>query len=152
MGKIILKIKGQEPKTHEVEELTVNGFKKGMKIVKKILDEFKNNGNLQDLLAIMTTSDEGLTEEDLVLKDNKFGESLANSFGFLVEEVPELITSLLAVVTDVEEEILDNQPIETLFDLFDQFVEVNDMEKLVKRVKKSLALTQIKWQIAKTTK
>lgn len=145
MTKVQLKING-EVKPFEIEEVTVKQFKKAIKVIKTIIEEFKGNSKIGDFMEFLTKLDNDKSKKSSS-KDTEFGVQLAESFDFLLEEVPEQMVVLLAVISGIDEDTLDNQPVGTLFDIFDGIVEVNDIEKLVARGKKSLALTKVRWSV-----
>lgn len=143
MTKVQLKING-EIKPFEIEEVTIKQTKKAIKVIKTIIEEFKGNSKIGDFMEFLTKLD-GDKDKKSNVKDTEFGIQLAESFDFLLEEVPEQMVALLAIISGIEEDTLDGQPFATLFDVFDGVVEVNDIEKLVNRGKKSLALTKVRW-------
>lgn len=147
MTKVQLKVNG-EVQNVEVEEITVKQFKLGIKIVKKILGELKNNAQLAEFVKFLSENEKADTDEKT--KDINFGVKLAETFDFLLEEVPEYMVSLLAIASGIDESTLDNQSIEKLFDVFDAIVHENDIERIISRAKKSLAVTKAKWTIQKT--
>lgn len=149
MTKVYLKVNGEQ-KPYEVEEITVKQFKNGMKLVKNIFEMLKGNGNLAEFVGFLANekTDEEKSKQDL---DVEFGVKLAESFNYLLEEFPEVAVEVLAVASNIDADIIDAQPLDALFDIFDAVVEVNDIEKLISRGKKSLAVTKAKWQIRKMT-
>lgn len=146
MTKVQLKVNG-EIQSVEVEEITVKQFKQGVKVVKAILAELKGNSKMSEFINFLSENEQ--LEADEKTKDINFGVKLAETFDYLLEEVPEHIVSLLAIASGVDENVVDNQPIEKLFDIFDAIVHENDIERLISRAKKSLAVTKAKWTIQK---
>ena len=151
MTKVQLKVKGGAIENFEVEEITVKQFKKAIKILKNIVEEFKGNERIGEFVNFLGDLEKEKTKDDKE-KDVEFGVQLAQSFDFLLEEVPEHMVALLSIVSGIEEEVVDNQPVGTLFDIYDAVVTENDIEKLISRGKKSLALTKIRWTFSKNQK
>lgn len=62
---------------------------------------------------------------------------LVDVVGDLLYEAPETLVSLIANASDIKYDTLKKQDPEVLLDVFDAVVEINDIEKLVNRIKKS---------------
>lgn len=63
------------------------------------------------------------------LKDRSV-ENWGQTLGFLLKELPDEIMDLLAIVTDIDREDLDQLETDQLFELLEAVVEVNNIEKL----------------------
>lgn len=55
----------------------------------------------------------------------------------LLDDVPEIIVEILSHASGIKLDVLKQQDAETFLDVFDAVVEVNDIEALTKRIKKS---------------
>jgi hypothetical protein len=62
----------------------------------------------------------------------------AAAIGFLSEYMPSRVMQIISVLSRIDEKTLSIQNAETLFDIWDAVIEVNDIPKLVERVGKSV--------------
>lgn len=138
--KINLKIKnGNSTETiqHEVEPINLFQFKNAMKILKDIVDELRREDLLQPLLDGIDGSEAAPGEENQAMIAY-----LAGAFEMLMIEIPDHALHLLATLSGIDYETLMAQKLEDAFEIYDAVLEVNDIEKLVERGKKSLAVTK----------
>ena len=77
------------------------------------------------------------TRNTLEQVGGEFITDVMGSLEILLEDAPEMLTRVLAVASNVEHNLLNEQDPYTFLDIFDAVVEVNDLEKLVERLKKS---------------
>lgn len=143
--KVNLKIKdGNTVETvqHEVEEVNIMQITKAMKVISNILSTVQENEQLQSVFSEIFNQ----AQENMDDSAEEFGmKLLQNAVGamdVLLIEVPEKAFELLAILADIEVETLMKQKPDEVFDIYDAIIQVNDIEKLIKRAKKSLALTK----------
>lgn len=138
--KVNLKIKnGNSTETiqHEIEPISLFQFKDAMKILKDIVDQLRQEDMLQPLLDGIegTEAEEGAEDEAMIA-------FLTGAFEMLMIEIPDHALHLLATLSGIKYEDLMAQKLEDAFDIYDGVIQVNDLEKLVARAKKSLAVTK----------
>lgn len=77
----------------------------------------------------------------------QFVKDSAGSIGLLLEVAPESALELISILSDVHPDQLKLQEMDTFFDVVDAIAEVNDLAKVVERVKKSTKSFQksLKW-------
>jgi hypothetical protein len=77
-----------------------------------------------------------------------------NSFETLAVHLPEHAFKLLGIVSRIKTEVLETQEFERVFEIYDTVLEVNNIEELINRAKKSLSLTQtmFKFKMPETPK
>lgn len=146
--KVTLKIKdGNTVQTeqHEVEELSIRQVTGAIKSVKGIINVVQEDKHLQQVLAEMF--EESQTEGS----DKEFGQHIAQNLmgalDVLLMEIPDKVIELLAVLSGVEHDTLLDQKAEDVFDIYDAVIQVNDIEKLINRAKKSSALTKAQTKV-----
>jgi hypothetical protein len=150
MAKVQLKIKGQEQlRVVEIEEVAFGQFKKALKVIKKVLASLQSDKSIEQLFLSLEDKKNEVEGEEAKKEDSQFVGKMAQAFMFLVEELPEQATELLSLLSGIEEDVIDNQSLTTILEVFDKIVEVNDIESLIERGKKSLALTKFKWKVGK---
>jgi hypothetical protein len=148
---ITLKVKDEQGNViknqHVIEDINLIQFEQMMGTIKEIIKEMKNDESLSDLLSNIldgTSKDEENPEELVKQLDNDFVLKLANSFETLAVRMPQQAFKLLSVLSGVELDILRQQKFIDVLDIYDAILEEKDLERLISRVKKSLALTGAK--------
>lgn len=148
---ITLKIKDQEgnvkKENHEVEEIDVLQFKQLMKTVKEIMALVNENEDLKVLFGSLNNG-QGLDDDDEAgaVADQDVITKAIGSFDVLAVELPDQAFKLLSILSGVDHDVMEKQKLKDVMDIYDAVLEENDMEDLVKRAKKSLALTQTKFK------
>lgn len=143
--KVNLKIK-EDNKTetiqHEIEELNLIQVTRAIKTIRDVIKLAQDDENLKELLK--EVFDEA--QEDGEDAEEEFGKDIAQKlFGaldILLVEVPEKAFELLAIMANIEHKVFMQQKPEDVFDIYDAVIQVNDIEKLINRAKKSLELTK----------
>lgn len=141
--KINLKIKEDnkvETIQHEVEEIGLFQLTGAIKVIKDVLKLAQNDPNLQSLIEEIFEEEEGKNALDNL--DNRFMQKLIGAMDVLLEEVPDKAFELLAILSDVDHDVFMQQKAVEVFDIYDAIITVNDVDKLIGRAKKSLALTK----------
>lgn len=147
---ITLKIKDQEgnvkKENHEVEEIDVLQFKQLMKTVKEIMAKVNENEDLKVLFGSLTNG-QGLDDEEVgFAADQDVITKAIASFDMLAVELPDQAFKLLSILSGVELAVMEKQKLKDVMDIYDAVLEENDMDDLINRAKKSLALTQTKFK------
>ncbi|MDW4175293.1 hypothetical protein QI193_02620 [Staphylococcus saprophyticus] len=88
--------------------------------VQKLFGEYQDGFDLEDLFR---------SEEFNVF-------SIMDAVGFLLEAVPDRLTEIVAIMSGINRFTVEHQDMDTYFDLIEAVLEVNDIEKIVARVKK----------------
>lgn len=152
--KVNLKIK-EDNKTetfqHEIEEMNLIQVTRAIKTIRDVIKLAQDDENLKELLKeVFDETEEGQenVEEAEGQEDaeEEFGKDIAQKlFGaldILLVEVPEKAFELLAIMANIEHKVFMQQKPEDVFDIYDAVIQVNDIEKLINRAKKSLELTK----------
>ena len=147
---ITLKIKDKEgnvqKQNHEVEEIDVLQFKQLMKTVKEIMASVNENDDLKVLFGSLTNS-QGLDDDEAgAVADQDVITKAIASFDMLAVELPDQAFKLLSILSGVELDVMERQKLKDVMDIYDAVLEENDMDDLINRAKKSLALTQTKFK------
>ncbi|MED4234403.1 hypothetical protein [Priestia megaterium] len=147
---ITLKIKDQEgnvkKENHEVEEIDVLQFKQLMKTVKEIMAKVNENEDLKVLFGSLTNG-QGLDDDEVgAVADQDVITKAIASFDMLAVELPDQAFKLLSILSGVDLDVMEKQKLKDVMDIYDAVLEENDMDDLINRAKKSLALTQTKFK------
>lgn len=137
---------------HEIERMKLYQFTDTIRIVKDILVAMNENGALKELFETVFAEDpkkleeigkldEAAVEKMVTEMDNKFMVKAVESFQVIATELPEKAVELLSALSGIKKSDLEQQDLFDILDIFDAVVEVNDIEQLMNRLKKSLGAT-----------
>ncbi|QFG05692.1 tail assembly chaperone [Bacillus phage 035JT001] len=137
--------------SHEIEKITLAQFTGVFFHVKRILKTLQENGAVAELLesvfgeegdklSLETAGD--LTQEEIEAKlkaaDNQFIVKMVESFETIAIQLPQEAIGLIATISGIEKDVLEQQELAKAFEVFEAVLEVNDIEELVATIKKSL--------------
>lgn len=106
------------------------------KVVNAIQKDLQDNKEFQDtVIKLFGQYTEGFDIEDLIRSEDFNIFDVLSAFGFLIETVPERTIELTSVASGIDSAYLEVQDMDTFFEVIEAVVEVNDIEKIVKRVK-----------------
>lgn len=134
---------------HEIERINLIQFTSTIKIVKDILVSLNEQGALKDLIETSFAPDpkknkelnQAQVEEMLTNLDNKFMLNAVEAFKELAVSLPDQFIELMSLLSGIKREVLGKQDLFDVLDVFDAIVEVNDLNALFERLKKSLGAT-----------
>lgn len=97
----------------------------------------------EEVLATFTEEERTQMKKDRQLEaERRFIQGLMGAFPLLTVHLPLQATALLVAMTGVDEKELKEQDFDVVLDVYDACIEVNKIEALVDRVKKSLDATK----------
>ncbi|QFG05693.1 tail assembly chaperone [Bacillus phage 035JT001] len=135
--------------SHEIEKITLAQFTGVFFHVKRILKTLQENGAVAELLesvfgeegdklSLETAGD--LTQEEIEAKlkaaDNQFIVKMVESFETIAIQLPQEAIGLIATISGIEKDVLEQQELAKAFEVFEAVLEVNDIEELVATIKK----------------
>lgn len=139
MTKVLLTEKDGSTTPFQVKKISLFQFSKTVKTITDVLKMASENQAISDLIDnIMFAASAGDEEE----ADNVFKAQSMQAIITLLNETPEKAFDLLATLSGIEKDHLMKQDVETAFDVYDAILEVNDVEALITRAKKSLTATK----------
>ncbi|MFD1066693.1 hypothetical protein [Oceanobacillus locisalsi] len=139
--KVNLKIKNDntvETVPHEVESINIFQFQKALKAIKNILGIVNEDEALKQTFNDMFARE----NDDQEISPQYVISRAAGAFEAVLLEIPDEGFDLLATLSGIEKKTLMEQKVEDVFDIYDAVLEVNDIEKIVERAKKSFAATK----------
>lgn len=136
---------------HEVEALNGFQFEDVMKVVNKIMKDMQQDSSLKGLFT-SAFGDEDVRDIDISKFNADLLANAVNSFETLFITMPGRAYELLAVLSGVDIQTLKSQKFEDALNIYDAVLEENDIERLINRIKKSLALTQGKMKFLQLAK
>ncbi|MDQ0427674.1 truncated hemoglobin YjbI [Planomicrobium stackebrandtii] len=152
MTKVTLKMKkGEtvEKSQHEIESLTIEQFQESMGVIKEVFEIVQSNEALKDMFN-QFYKDEELDDKELSI-DLIFQYAIG-AYDLLLINLPDQAIRLVSAMSGISLDVLKKQKLEDFYDFYDAVLEENDIEKLFKRGKLSLATTKIKLSFAKKLK
>jgi hypothetical protein len=148
MAKVLLNINGEDQNV-KIEKMKVKQLKKALKKIQEIINLVENEESTSELISYfldmdVKPGDEGAALND-ALEDKIFIENLLGAFKILFNRIPDEITELLSIVSGIEEEVLDEQDYDTLFDIVQAIIEENDIKAMIERAKQTFFMARNKW-------
>lgn len=107
------------------------------KVINETLKDLKKNDEFKlTVQNLFGEYQDGFDFEDLLCSEEFNIFSVMDAVGFLLEKVPDRFTEIVAIMSDINRFTVENQDMDTYFDLIEAIIEVNDIEKIVARIKK----------------
>lgn len=143
---------GTEAEQITVKKLRFRQFNRVFSCVAEILESVEQHPELRDVVVDIfnpkpfePSNYVGFSPEELKEEEKKFihargikmAQSVLTSFHVLLRVLPEQAAELLSAMTRIDKELLLDQEYDTVLDVLDATVEVNDLEELVVRGKQS---------------
>lgn len=121
----------------EIKAIKPAQFGALMKIINSTQKDLQKNEDFKlTVQKLFGEYQDGFDLEDLFRSDDFNVFSIMDAVGFLLEAVPERLTEIVAVATEINPFTLEHQDMDTYFDLIEAVIEVNDIERIVERIKK----------------
>lgn len=152
MTKVTLKMKKGETVEkiqHEIESVTIEQFQEAMVVIKEVFEIVQSNEALASMFD-QVFKDENLEDQELTL-DLVLSYAIG-AYDLLLINLPDQATRLISALSGIKMDVLKKQKLEDFYDFYDAVLEENDIEKLYKRGKLSLATTKIKLSFMKKMK
>jgi hypothetical protein len=171
MAKVSLTIKKKnedgkayrEEEVFEIDRVSTWTMLKLKSEITGIMKEIKGNGDLvtvindfmndkmkpEEKVDIKKVEIGNVKPSDLdKLKDERFVNTMAGALELLLDTMPDRAFRLLALLSEIDQEVLQNTYFEELFDVYDAVMAENDISRIVDRVKKSFSGTKDNWKVA----
>lgn len=121
----------------EIKPIRPSQFGKLTKVVNATIKDLQANEDFKKTVQnLFGEYAEGFTMADLVRSDDFNVFNILEAVGFLSEETPERVIEIASIATGIERVLIENQDMDTFFDIIEQIFEVNDVEKIVKRIQR----------------
>lgn len=158
MAKVLMVRDLGEGRTEEIpvriSKMKVGQMKKALKKIQEIINIVQNDEGSSELINYFMSMDNKSSDLDLekeifeetdFLEDKVFLENMLGAFQLLFNKIPDEITELITVISGVDEELLDEQDYDVLFDVIEAIISENDIKSLINRAKKSFFIAKSKW-------
>lgn len=127
---LLKEIKSNEFLQKALEDI-FKSIDKTQKLNRELIAKNKENDRVTIKSELYTFKDE------IIGVGHELSENVLGSLTLLLEDAPESIVNVLSTATRIDVNTLNAQDPYTFLDIFDAVVEVNDVPKLVERLKKS---------------
>lgn len=130
-------------KTFVIDELSFFQFAKLLKVLDKAFTELKKDNEMNEFIeSVFGAQIEADTPKEVMEQlDKDFMSKAMGAFNFLAVKLPDRLMEILAVLSGIEQRIIENQKMAKVMDVYDAIIEANDIEALVNRLKKSFGAT-----------
>lgn len=120
---------------HEITKIKIYQITKSLIVIKNIFEIVQKDETLKGVFTELLNGDGEDSGNEVIYR-------LAGAYETLLFNVPDKAIELLSVLSGIDKDVLTAQDAEEAFDIYDAVLEVNDIEKLINRAKKSLAVTK----------
>lgn len=151
MAKVLMMVNDEEQQVR-IGKMKVKQLKKALKKIQEIISMLQAEESTSELISYFMSMDKApaLEGEDPevsldVLEDKIFLENVLNAFTVMFNKIPDELTEFIAIVSGVDEEVLDEQDYEVLFDVVTAMIEENDIRSMIDRAKNTFFTIRNKW-------
>lgn len=163
MTKVEIKTKDgnkQVTETIEIQEMGIIQIKNFSKEINRLVKDINGNEHLRNAIDTYFKKRTEILEENKKAYEKAVAEGQENvqqvpegeafrqvgaqfyndvlgSFEILLENAPETLQNLVAIASKIDYDVLSEQDIYSFLDIVDAVIEVNDIPRLVERLKKS---------------
>ncbi|EMF46267.1 hypothetical protein B481_1994 [Planococcus halocryophilus Or1] len=120
-----------------------------MGVIKEVFEIVQSNDALKDMFNQFYKEEE-LDDKELSIE--LIFQYAIGAYDLLLINLPDQAIRLVSAMSGISLDVLKKQKLEDFYDFYDAVLEENDIEKLFKRGKLSLATTKIKLSFAKKLK
>lgn len=158
MAKVLMVRDLGDGKTDEIQvrisKMKVKQLKRALKKIQEIIDVVQSDEGSSELISYFMDMDSKKVDLDLekevfeetdFLDDKVFLENMMGAFKLLFNKIPDEITELITTISGVDEELLDEQDYDVLFDVVEAIIAENDIKSLIDRAKQSFFIAKSKW-------
>lgn len=148
MAKVLMQINGEDENV-KIGKMKVRQLKAAMKKTQEIIAYVKDEDSTSELIEYFLSMDPGGEKEEIeissALEDKVFMENMLGAFEVLFNKIPDEITELLAIVSGIESEVIDDQDYDVLFDIASAVINENDFKAMIERAKSTFFEAKNKW-------
>ncbi|MDW8515124.1 hypothetical protein [Priestia flexa] len=132
-------------KTFIIKKAKIVQLTELMNVITRLVKEFKDDEELKGLFQSSVSQSKETGEESAEQADDEFLKKALEILPTLLVKLPSEALEILSTLSRIDKSILEEQEVEDFFQVYDAVLEENNVEDIIKAVKKSLALTKIKF-------
>jgi len=122
-----------------------------MSTVTDIVKEVKTNEDLKGLFGAFNQEVDREDEEAIRKAEMDIISKGVEAFPTLAIKLPEQALEILSTLSRIDKEVLQEQELEGILEVYDAVLEENNIEEIIERAKKSLALTKSAFKLKALT-
>ncbi len=134
-----------EDETFVIKKAKFIQLTKLMSTVTDIVKEVKTNEDLKGLLGAFNQQVDREDEEEVRKVEMDIISKAVEAFPTLAIKLPEQALEILSTLSRIDKEVLEEQELESILEVYDAVLEENNIQEIIERAKKSLALTTAKF-------
>jgi hypothetical protein len=131
-------------KTFVIDDISFFQFGRLLKVLDKTFEELKKDDSMTEFIENVFGEDVDIqnTEDAIAEMDSDFLVKAMGAFNFIAVKLPDRAIELVSVLSGIEKELLEQQKLAKVLDVYDAVIEANDIEALITRLKKSWGATK----------
>ncbi|MCQ9290706.1 hypothetical protein NQ016_04125 [Staphylococcus hyicus] len=123
--------------SYEIKPIVPRQFGALAKVFNETQKELQQNNDFKKTVQnLFVNFQDGMSLEDMFRSEDFNAFTILDAIGFLVENAPKRLAQIVAIASGLDERYLEVQDMDTYFEIIEGIIEVNDIEKVVKRIKK----------------
>jgi TRAP-type uncharacterized transport system substrate-binding protein len=146
MGKVLIEIEEGKMDEFRIKKMRMKQLKRALKKVQEIISIFEEDENTADLISYfmdMEKTEVAVGEDQL--KDKMFMENILAAMKMLFNRVPDELTELVAIISKIEEELLDEQDYDVFLDVVIECIKENDIKAMINKGKEAFTMGKNLW-------
>jgi hypothetical protein len=146
MGKVLIEIEEGKMDEFRIKKMRMKQLKRALKKVQEIISIFEEDENTADLISyFMDMEKTEVTVGEDQLKDKMFMENILAAMKMLFNRVPDELTELVAIISKIEEELLDEQDYDVFLDVVIECIKENDIKAMINKGKEAFTMGKNLW-------
>lgn len=131
--------------TYEIKKAKFIQLTKLMSTVTDIIKEVKTNDDLKSLFSAFSQEVNHEDEEAVRKVEMDIISKSVEAFPTIAVKLPEQALEILSALSRINKEVLEEQELENILEVYDAVLEENNIQEIIERAKKSLTLTTTKF-------
>jgi hypothetical protein len=149
MGKVLIEIEEGKMDEFRIKKMRMKQLKRALKKVQEIISIFEEDEGTADLIAYFMDMEKEEQETgeagDIDLKNKIFMENMLAAMKMLFNRVPDELTELVAIISKIEEDLLDEQDYDVFLDVVMECIKENDIKAMINKGKEAFTMGKNLW-------
>lgn len=152
MAKVLMMVNDEEQQVR-IGKMKVKQLRRAIKKIQEVINLVQSEESTSELMAYFFDMDKNKKQDgeesvDIALEDLEddiFVKNVLGAFDVLLRKIPDEIIELMSIVSGVDEEVIDDQEYDVLFDVLEAIIEENDIKNMIDRAKSAFFTARNKW-------
>ncbi|MFO3690249.1 hypothetical protein [Staphylococcus felis] len=120
----------------EIEPIVPRQFGALAKVFNEMQKDLQKNEEFRKTVQnLFSLFQEGFDLQDIFRSEEFNVFTILDALGFLIENAPKRLSQIVGIASGINATYLEAQDVDTYFDIIEAIIEVNDIEKVVSRIK-----------------